>query len=487
MAGTLKGFFKNIILKQFDINPTKYTQGINNTYTTNAQAYKDYINGYPNEILQLYLEFDDQDRNSVDIKRFLDNVSESATLKNKEINATIWVESDNATIKEKANKLIRRLQLDKQAKAICRNIGKYGRWVVKPIYSDENPKRIVSIIDKDYDGFTWQYQYDDLFLRTVQTVYEQGSWVGFKYQGQDYAPWDFVEFKLGSSLFGESFMFEWYTHYRSLDLIERSLELYRVCKSPQLNIYKVPMATSDPVEQINILKMYESYTESQTRKSNTQDGIDKNAQPPSPLMNMYFPQMEAGIGGVEVINNDADINAIADIVYKRNKFLLMMGMPLDENMDTTKYLTQTNIQVLGKVEALQEAFMEGVDRLIQIEFALLNIPVTEDSYILKMSKSSDLDEIARLEKIQLAADVSANLFQVGQELNVDQDMWRRFVLEQVLGTYYGDIIQGYENYKQDNNRNKSKYHESIKKQSFIEWYPHKKGKNIPANMDVKNY
>src|SRR5207249_835570 len=119
MAAT--NYFTKILLKQWNIDPSiqfnhEKTPGNYN----NFQAFHDYIRGYPNDILQMYLEFDDQDRNSEDIAMFLNTLSEEATLKNKEIGAVIWVEADNTTIADRANKLIKKLNLNKQSTSICR-------------------------------------------------------------------------------------------------------------------------------------------------------------------------------------------------------------------------------------------------------------------------------------------------------------------------------------------------------------------------------
>lgn len=475
-ARELSNYFAKLLFKQYDINPKSLQPG--GLGMSNYSAYRNYINGYPNDILQLYLEYDDMDRNSEDIQDFLNSVSEESTLKNKEINATVWVESKHSDIAAHANKLIRRLNMDSNATPICRNIAKYGRWVVRPVFSEETEKqrRIVSIIDRDYEDSMWQYQYDDFYFRKVLSIYDKGRFKGFSHEGEEYNPWDFVEFKLGSSLFGESFLFQWYTHYRSLNLLERSLELFRISKSPQLIVYGVPVGQADPIETVNILKMYESFVESQTRSSNQQTGIDKQASPPSPLLNMYVPVHEKGRADVQVFSNTADVNAIADIDYKRGKFLDMIGKPRPENYDPSKYLSQVNIKVLGKIERLQTAFMEGMDRLIQINFALINVAIDEDSYIIKMSKPSDLDEITRLEKLQLAADVTAQLFELGANIQVDEVLWKRFIIEIILGNYYGEILDKYQKYKTDQEKKeKENYTESEKVDNrFVEFRPVKK-------------
>jgi hypothetical protein len=477
----VQNYFTKMMLKQFNIDPKlQMNQGRPGSYN-NFQAFQDYIRGYPNDILQMYLEFDDQDRNSEDIAMFLNTLSEEATLKNKEINSVIWVESTNQTIADKANKIIKELNLDKQSTSICRQIAKYGRWVVRPVFNDDPDKpEIVSLIDRDISDLTWQFQYDDLYLRKTRTLYDNGRWIGFEMDGENYKPWDFVEFKLGASIFGESFLFGLYTFYRSLNLVERALDLFRVSVSPQLNIYSVPVGNSDPLEMLTIMKAFESYTESQLRKSNNGEGVEKNSSPPSPLLSIYWPKTDKGESGVQVIKNDADINAIADIEYKRKKFLRLLGFALDDDYDPSKNLSQVNIQILRKEEILQEAYMEGVDRILQIAFALINQPITEDSYVIKMSKPSDLDEIARLEKIQLAADVSSNLFEVGKELWDDpetQKKWNKYILEQELGTYYGGMINGFKEFnKNDADKKKiDQYHESIKRRPFNEFHPKKIG------------
>lgn len=478
-------YFSKIMMKQFDIDPSiNFAPGKPGNYN-NFQAFQDYIRGYPADILQLYLEFDDQDRNSEDISMFLNILSEEATLKNKEMESVIWVESSNQTIADEANKTIKELNLDKQSTSICRQIAKYGRWIVKPVYnSDGQNAKMISLIDRDNDELTWQYQYDDLYLRKARTLYTNGIWVGFEMDGENYKPWDFIEFKLGSGIFGESFLFGLYTFYRSLNLVERALDLFRVSVSPQLNIYKVPVGNADPLEQISILKMYEAQIESQLRKSNNGDGTEKNASPPSPLLSIFWPFTKDGEGGVDVKTNSADINKIADIEYKRNKFLRLLGFPLDGDYDPSKNLSQVNIRILRKVELLQESYMEGVDRILQINFALKNQAITEDSYVIKMSKPSDLDEIARLEKIQLAADVSANLFELGDRLEFAGKDWNMYVFDRFLGTYYGDLISGFEEYKKKSKeKNIDLYRENIKRSNFTEFKPRKRS-NLSA-PDVK--
>jgi len=460
--------FAKLVLDSFDINPKRLGAGTGDEilgYSDMMTAYMSYLGARSTQDAK-FREFDEMDEYSTDISTMLDKLSREATLMNKEQKRIIWVTSENPTIEAYANKFIKRLQLEKNARIYCRYIGKYGRFVLRPVIMDPEHPRIEWLDD---DLHQIEKQEADRYYRAVQTKYSPlGEWEGFLFRDHTYDYWDFVEFKIGTGPWGSSLLEGCRYIWRSLDLIEKSLELYRIVLSPQTTIFKVPIGQADPMESIGILKLYKRFLEQQTRK--TVEGVQNMSLPPSPLTSIYFPVTDKNDGaGVDIQTNRADVRAIADVEYKRNKFLRKLGMPLDTEYNASKNLSGINIDVAARVEDIQIAFMAGIDRILQIEFALMGIYVSEDTYELNMSRANDLEETIRLEKLQLGVDIANQLFLLGNEvygqsiaptplefngtqlppLNSPDNvkLWKEYIVTEFLDPYFGDMIRGFEEFR----------------------------------------
>jgi hypothetical protein len=441
--------------------------------------YSSYL-GVAQEFQMKCREFDEMDEQSLDSSTFLDKVSQEASLKNRDMQRVLWVSSENDKIKEIAENMIKRLELETRARYYCRFIAKYGRFIVRPIVLDDSKPRI-SIIDDDLSNDLKPH--DERFYRAVETVYGPlGEWRGFRYQNDDHPFHRFVEFKIGHTKWGQSLLDGARYHWRGLNILEKALELFRIARSPQTTIYRVPTSSVDPLSILRTLKLYRSMIEQQTKRQSGDNSEYRHAQPPTPLQSIFWPQTAEGPqGGVDIHQSPGDIRAITDIEYKRNKFLRKLGMPKDEEYSAEKNLSQSNVDLANSVREVQSAYLQGVDRLLQIELTLHGIEVRDDLYELHMYNPSEIEETLRLEKIQLGLDVSKQLFGIGDQLfgqppavqqleeaielpgtsksaDVTQKdpagkptihkgtLWRKFVISEMLAPYFGNMLDDFDEF-----------------------------------------
>ena len=325
----------------------------------------------------LYNLYDQMDANSEDVVNVLDIFSEEAAFRDLQTKKIIWATSKtNPTVANKINEMIDRLRLNEKAFDYLRRIAKYGRWVVRPNYVK------VTINDKDRVQVGWlddQLNTDMVMdqekhynRRIVSSYSIDGAWTGYNItngvttnfgQEADFRFWDFIEFKLGETLYGRSFLLDLADKWKALDAMEKALELFRTVRSPQLNIYKVPVGSSDPTMVIRTLKLYKNYIEAQVNR--TQDGAGDprfSQRIPTPLESLFIPTNADGTGGdVDVITQTADVRDIRDIEYKRGKFLSALYSVIDFDgissiSDPSKPVSAQSIRVLKKTQRLQEAF-----------------------------------------------------------------------------------------------------------------------------------
>jgi len=457
-------FFQKRVLKAFGVdritsfNPDSFQKL--KDLLGGIESYSTYLKGIGDTDLPiLYQEYDEMDSGSSDIANMLDIISEEATLLNKEQkSARVWATSEEPTIADKLNKMINRLNLNKSAPDYCRYIGKYGRFVVMPHFVQRgegaNASYYIGWIDDDLNN---EKDEKDRFYRTILPDYdENGFWKGYRITDQKdkkFKYWDFAEFKLGNEKYGRSLLVGIKELWRSLDLLEKCLDLTRLTKSPQLLIYGVPTSLSDPIEAINAMNLYKTFLEENAvvRNDGTSSQVNQ-AKLPSPLEAIFVPMGEDGKkASVEVHESSTDVSNIADVEYKRKKLLSKIYSMIDADSmtkigDPSKLLSSISLRIMRKVERLQDAFIGGVDRLCQIELSLSDIPIEPELYELHMIMSSDVMETLKMEKLQLALDNTVHLFELADHLDVDKAKWSKFIVQDFLKNYFGDILDKYNMY-----------------------------------------
>jgi len=480
-------------------------------FRTLFSDYKNFLNQKYDDIDLIYNEFDEIDDNSSDAFNMLEIVSDESSMLNRDKKARIWFQSENKSLEKYLNEMINRLGLSVNAREYIRYIGKYGRYVVKPnivgiyaptntisesVKSDKwnnitynNSVKFLCYSDKEFfqdqklllegdelkdiakhelvkasvewidDQINSGLSEKEKYYRTIVPYYtHSGEWKGYRVfskdmtdkNEKDFKYWDFVEFKIGRSAIGNSLLAPVRVIWRGLDLLEKSIELWRLSRSPQLLVASIPVSGSDPLEYINTVKMFKKLVE---KYSTYRDGQKQESQArvPSPLETLYVPKFSENKSDVEVIHTTADVTSLADIEYKRNKYLSVLYRLIDAQSitgisDTSKLMTTMNIRLMGLVERLQSAYMSGVDRLAQIELALIDIPVTENLYTINMMVSNNIMESLKMDHLQMAAQVGAGLIEMADSLGIDKKEWSEFILKDFLSSYFGDMLSKYDEY-----------------------------------------
>jgi hypothetical protein len=425
--------------------------------------------------------YDMMDKQSIEISTFLDNLAEESSFSLDD--KIIIVDSDYPDIKKKAEELLERLEIEKKAKKYLRIIAKYGRLVVRPIYghSSRLNKNMILTLDD-----TLLHGEHNLYSKHVKRYYDDENkiwkgWIDKDHNENDYLPiWDYVDFSLGTSLYGESMLIGLESYYPELNVLEKSLDLYRAGRPPYYLIHQIPISNLDPAEIANIINWWKYYTE--VSPYMTQSGGEKQIMGSgSAIQSLFYPQPEnTNTENLKILENNPNIGQIKDIEYKRGKLLGKLSLP--ENYFTGKELTSSTLsgldpRFLRKVVYLQKAFLDGIDTLIQLELALNGVEYKEGFYTLRMPRNTDMLDMRDLDKGRLTMEVYEKLKEIGEDLPDlidDKEMWNNFLIRDFLSYYFGDLLGRYDEFKKEKNVNRTRlsekytYHKMYWKLSYTE-------------------
>lgn len=425
---------------------------------------------FPKDLNSLYNLYDQMDIHSLEISTYLDTIAEESTFSlDDEI---ILLESPYKDIEHLLKGCIKRLQLQEKAKDYIRNLAKYGRFVVKPIYGFQGKPQIVTL-----DDALHKHQ-ESYYARNILPVFnEYGIQTGWKHalltstyatDQEEYKIHEFLEFKLGHHPFGESLLRNLELFWPNLNQVERSLDLYRSSRPPLYFLHKLAVSDLDPSEYASLVSWVKSFLDMTLKLSNNSREVSV-PNSGSAFQSLFYPKTALdGEDSLEIVENNPNISAIKDIEYKRSKLLGKLAIPKNYvTGEELKFstLSGTDPRVLRRIVYLQKSFLQTVDKILQLELALLNITYKPSMYVLKMPRNTDMLELRNLDKIRLALDTYEGLVGMADALGVDRQTWTKFVVEDYLSYPFGYLLQRFESFQnQSVSNSKQRYAESRKVQ-----------------------
>ena len=354
----------------------------------------------------------------------LDLYADECSLRDPERNHSVFVKTSSIRLKNEVEDFLYNvLNIDAQIRPIARYLAKYGDYACE-VVPTANRDGVASIKTMFMYNFT-----------RVETKY--GDLVGFFYQlpGEQpvfYNPWQvshirLVNFEQLNLPYGRSILDGARRDWRRLRLMEDAALVYRLTRSAEKRVFKVPVGNLPPKER-------EQYIQIIARRFKKQKFID----PATGAMNEkyaphiqdddYFIPVTADGAGVEIdtLKGAENLDAIADIEYFKKKMVSALKIPFNrvglsqEGSDSSKTVAQQSPEFAKAIQWIQDQLIVGIKKIVLVHLALRGYGVDDmKNFELSMTSASAIDELYRIETWASRVDIMGGL----KELKIFPDSW----------------------------------------------------------------
>lgn len=358
---------------------------------------------------QQYRIYDEMREDSI-ISAALEMYADDATQYNRD-GSVVWVDSDDTECAKFCNRLIKNLDLDKNAWSYIYALCLYGEIYIE-LFTDD-PKENTDKRVKDVGGSNLYitpkgYVYDEYIEMypdpcELYDLTEKGKTVGFvrvpvqKDEDRDlgspmfsnmqletketlYSPRKFIHICLYDNIDrnpetltlqiddgdssssvatttfrvkrGKSILHDLYRIYQELKLLEDSILLNRLTRSSIIRLLQIEVGDSTKNQITNIMRRLKNLIEQKTLM-NKEEGKYKSQANPGPIENIIYMPTRNGKGAVSAstIGGDVDIKSIIDVDYFKNKFYGALKIPKQYLGDDDNGSALSNGTSLTKIDA----------------------------------------------------------------------------------------------------------------------------------------
>lgn len=392
-----------------------------------------------NTRIRRYQEFDDMDEGI--IATALDLIVDDATQYDREANSAVWVnDAKTRVIKDELTKLLTDvINVDEVIGDWGRQVAKYGDFFVQ-VYGEKG-KGITRVDDS----------YHPSEVERIDTEGELRGFIEINEEGKPQAkqPWDFVHFKIQgsprrkaigkldlrglsqgrkrervSTKYGVSILENAIAPSKKLNMVEDSLVLSRLARSPLRRLYFINVGTSDVKEAAGTINHFKNILKK--RQSISKDGSFRSENHPFVSEeDVFIPVSDVkNEVNVQEFGGEVDVRGIADIDFLKNKLFASIKVPqaflgFEEALNGRNTLRQLDARYARTVKKVQNSLLRGLIRLCQIHLAYLDIDPDSKNFELEMSYVSTIEEIERQEAMQIAAESMGSIIDVIQRIDMD--------------------------------------------------------------------
>lgn len=345
--------------------------------STSAKQFLDYLDASNITRLKGYSEYKALERRHPMIGRALDMCADY-TLHGGEAQdgLTFRVKMPDEEMQQIVDDAFKRIKLRKAAWPIVRSLCQYGDHFEEPVVVTSTglvrlkpaPREQLYRIEDEYGvlrGF-------------AQMVSSQGKRV-------DLEAWQIVHWRLvvdRSEKYGQSMLYGAVRAGRELGLVEDSSTMGRLSKGTQRYKWRVrvPKNVSDK-EQDEII---ESYRRRNTRNiyMNEDGTVGSASNPLRAGEDIYVPSMDGVEAHVQpdvtILQGDKGVGSISDVLHKEDRMFMALPFPRSwyglHGATTRADADQSALNAIRAVRRIREAFVEGVEQLIQIALVSAGIP-----------------------------------------------------------------------------------------------------------------
>lgn len=400
--------------------------------------------------------FDELDRLE-DVASVLDAHAEEATIADGHPEQVVQVRGRNDAVVKEVIRLFDRLEVETWATPCVRDMAKYGDDVAKLML--DQSKGVV--------GIDWRSpmvmlrEEDSAQLRGFRELQTSGGNIGSLaiLTGQIGAlsnPWDYVHFRRwkvkmhrpqGADIhvpnwYGTSLLWRAGRSARRLEHMRDMLMLFRISKTLDRHIYKVDVGTSaSPEEALLHLRRWKRALKRRVYRNESTGEYRVTYDPTNANEDIFWPTSSDSASTVDVLPGQPNVHSLADVdLMIAQLFATLRASPsyfgYDINagsLQQNKSLGFQDIRWGRAVMFSQRAFRAGLKRIAQIHLALKGMDTSPQGFDVVMTPPSNLEQLQRLEATQTKVDVAERLLDLGERLQLTQELWAKHVMGSVLG------------------------------------------------------
>lgn len=429
-----------------------------------------------------YAEYEELLKDST-IAAALEMYADASTQYNPRTGNIIWVESDDETISQSANRLIDVLGFNEKAWRHIYSLCTYGdlylrlykegdksdyedllnttQNVIKTKIQDENRQLEEYIEYVDDPATIYDLQLKDktaafVRLKTKDTKTASSSYYGANMNVLSanninlYDRRSFVHISLSESIdrnpellaitndetgettvykikTGKSLLADAYEVSQTVKLLEESLLLSRLTKSALVRILQIEVGDMPKAEVKSLLARTKSMIE-QKMALNTNNGTVSSYNSPGPMENIIYVPTKNGKGAITPNNLGGDVNIkdIVDLEYFNNKKLAALKMPKQflnydspEGLGNGTSLTRTSSRFAQTIMRVQNAYIQGVTTILNLFFLDKGLDYV-NKFTVKMMTPSTINDIERDEQVTTKITQARDLLDLVGEENVTE-------------------------------------------------------------------
>lgn len=223
---------------------------------------------------------------------------------------------------------------------------------------------------------------------------------------------------------GKSILQDVYPVQKELDLLEDSLILNRLTRSPLIRLLEIELGNMPKAEVNNYVRRVKNLLE-QHISLDTLTGHYKSFNAPGPVDNIIYFPVRNGKGSVNVNNLGGDVNIrdIVDIDYFKNKRAGALRIPkayLGDDMEGSGLsnggsLTRYDIRYARTVKRVQLAYIRSITTLLNLFFIDKRLDYV-NKFTVRMTSPSTQEDLERNELILSNADLVSSLMSLIESL-----------------------------------------------------------------------
>lgn len=413
----------------------------------------------------MYSLYDEMEQDTL-VASSLEMITDDATQYSFEQNATIWPEAGR--YQEDIKDFFDTIDVENKIWGWTYNTGKYGDFFLQPV--GEPDRGIVRVIDDHHPGIVFRlevqgalasfmlapdqtrdiYKKDVLLTEPYHIVHFMNNYkptfdtYTIEFDKKDEAGKTVRVSRTITASYGTSVLYNVRQAFRNLKLMEKSLALARLARSPQIRIFYVNTEGMTPKERQNYMKEVKEKFKRKQVMDKDSDFFDSKYNPLSYNDDLFIP-ITSSQGDIrsETLGGEVDVKSMVDVDYFLNKFFSGIRIPkvfmgFEEAMPGTmgnQTLTTLDIRYARMVKKVQRAIIQGMLRLVQIHLAYKykKRPILSE-IVLGMTSISSVEESQRFEVLERRFAIVTTLFQMVRELEdkVDQKIMIDYAFKNIV-------------------------------------------------------
>jgi hypothetical protein len=424
-----------------------------------------------NRRLEKYRDFDLMEEDSL-LASALELVADDVCQFSMEKSASIWSKKGaNAAF---IDKIFKQIQIEDRIWGWCYNVAKYGDMFLR--IRVDNDMNFLGVDDSihpmsvkriDLDGVLAAFAYSE---KKIDSINSEGKVIVVP-------PWHFVHFinnykpyfesvrlsdskgkkdskgglpleKVLTSRYGTSIFEAARKEYRVLSLLEQTLAIARLTRTPIIRVFYVNTSGMDVEKREETLKRLEARFKKRNTIDFTKDLYRVEKQPMSFNTDLFIPYTNNSADmRSETIGGEVNIKDIVDIEYRKSKLFNAIRIPKafmgfedgafpGAGGQTT--LVRMDIRYARMAKKIQRSVISGVSQLLSIAHSLvMRKPPSDPVFAIKMETISGVEELDRMAGLERKMGVGQQLVSLmrdlGETTQVDPTPVFEYVFSDILG------------------------------------------------------